>query len=74
MAIRKRGNLWQIDVSICGIRHRVTAKTKKAAQEEEKKLMETKNPQRAAKEKSGTSSPRLRPSRIPKRHGLAVVK
>lgn len=74
MAIRKRANLWQIDVTVNGQRIRVTEKTRAAAQVKERELLASRDPQLGASaKKSGKYSPRLHPSRIQKAHGTGVV-
>jgi hypothetical protein len=74
MAIKKRANLWQIDITINGIRHRVTEKTRVAAQKKEKELMAKRDPSQGLRnKKSGISSPRHHPLRIQSRLGTVVA-
>jgi hypothetical protein len=64
MAIRKRGNLYQVDVTTAGNRIRETFKTKKAAAARELELVTGKNPTQGKRKPSGPRLPRLRNSTI----------
>jgi hypothetical protein len=73
MAVRKRGNLWQMDVTLNGIRHRESFKTKKAAIERGSQLVTRLNPPKPVRP-SAKRSGQLRPSSTQTPSGTTAAK